>query len=467
MNSATVRTNTRRTLRLRPRSYGLPLSVLAALLGALALGVLVSMGYGLLLIALVALIGLVVWVRPRPYALSAILVGVAILPTPAMGGARIHGIPPTTALGLITVCATLILWWHRQARGAALHMSVYALISLLVLVTASIIQLGLSPYAHVNAIYQVSLFWFAGLALGTILASDLRMTSGIGLLALPLAGLALVESIVGRPNLWSELIGANGYDRVGVLGGSVRAASTFGHPLVAGTALAVMAFIAIAQPGGYRRNLVFSLIVVGAVVTISRSALVGLAVGLLIYFASKHSQRTQIVGAVIVTAVFGWLLYTYIPQIHTSFDSRVVTANVQGQGIRLNSLHSLKDDFLTGRRELLVGRGLGGSTAYLSLTGGNLGFGVYDNQYVTSFYDSGMLVVLAAILLMIVGLARARPHARLLAPLAVSAATMFFFEALYWPVTGLLFWMTLGFATARGSATTEPPPLTLDKPVNQ
>jgi len=85
---------------------------------------------------------------------------------------------------------------------------------------------------------------------------------------------------------------------------------------------------------------------------------------------------------------------------------------------------------------------------YLTRTGENLGFGTYDNQYVTSIFDSGLVVILLVVGLIVAGVIRERPNASMLAPLVVSAATMFFFEGLYWPITGLLFWMTVGLASA-------------------
>jgi hypothetical protein len=312
------------------------------------------------------------------------------------------------------------------------------------------VQLAFSPYAHAQPIYHLALFWIAGLLLGSTVAGDLRMADRLGLLALPLAVLAIIEFATNSPNLWSDVVGANGFDTVATAGGSLRASSTFGHPLVAGTALIVMGFIVLIRPGR-KRTVLFSLIVAGAVVTVSRSALVGLAAGLLVYFVSGHRQRSQVIAAAATTAVIGGLMITLIPALDTSVNSRILGATTQTQRIRLNSLQSVTDSVSQGSPELILGRGLEGSLTYLAQTGGNIGFGVYDNQYVTSLYDDGLAILLIVAGLIIAGIIRARPGARSLAPLAASAATMFFFEGLYWPITGLLFWMTVGLATSPGA----------------
>lgn len=417
---------------------------------SLSLGLLAAHGYALFLMAACLICGIVVWAAPRRVAVPVIMLGVVLIPTGTFGPGRIHGIPPTTALAFVTVCAALALWWHRRERGASAPLSGYALASLLILIVASLLQLGISKYAVTRPLYQLPFLWISGLLLGSLLAADLRIADRIGLLALPLAMLAIIESVIGKPTLWSDLIGANEFDNVSTIGGADRAASTFGHPAVAGTALVILAFVVLSRRGP-RRAILFSIIVAGAVATVSRGALVGLAAGLLTHFIGKHHQRSQMIGAIAVTAIVGWLLISLVPAFHASFERRVLGASLQSEGIRLNSLSDLRASFVRNDQELWLGRGLGGSEIYLGQTGGNLGWGTYDNQYVTSLYDSGLLVVLAVIGLIVLGVIRARPRARLLAPLVASAVTMYFFEALYWPVTGLLFWMTVGLATTPAS----------------
>jgi len=407
-------------------------------------GLLASRGYAPVLMVAFLLCGIAAWAARGPAAVPVIMLGVLLIPAFAFKSTRVHGIPVITTLAVITICASLALWWHRRPSAP---LSGYSLASLLILIVASIAQLGISKYAPVASLYRLSPFWISGLLLGSMLAADLRISDRIGIVALPLALLAIIESVTGKPNLWSDLIGANAFDSASTSEGVDRAASTFGHPLVAGTALITIAFLVLVQPGR-RRAILFSVIVAGAAVTVSRSALVGLAAGLLTHYIGNHRQRSQLIGAIAVTAIIGWLMLSLVPAFHGSFESRVLGANTQNERVRLNSLQELRAGFSRNDQELWLGRGLEGSADYLHQTSRNLGFGTYDNQYVTSLYDSGIVVVIAAMGLIILGIIRARPGARVLAPLVASAATIFFFEGLYWPVTGLLFWMTVGLATA-------------------
>lgn len=414
---------------------------------AICLGLLASMGFGLILIVVILMCGAVIWVAPRFEALPAILIGVSILPSSGMSSTTVHGIPVVTSLGAVTLCGTVALWWHRKALGSDLHLNNYAVAALFLLIVAGIVQLSLSRWAEVHTVYQLFMFWFSGLLLGSILASDERMVDRLALLVLPLAIFAIAETVLRQPNIWSNLVGATHFDYVPHAGGDIRASSTFGQPVVAGTALMIMAFVVFSRPGR-SRAVMFSLIVAGALTTVSRSALLGLAAGLLVYFVGSHRQRLQVIGAVIVTVAVGWIMIASVPALTTSFETRVLTQNVQGQERRLNGLHTFSEGFSQNNPELDVGRGLGGSRHYLEQTGGNLGLGTYDNQYVTSSYDSGIFVVLVVIGLIIAGVIRARPSARKLAPLIVAATTIFFFDGFYWNSTGLFFWLTVGLATA-------------------
>lgn len=421
---------------------------------ALCLGLLASRGYALFLIAVSLVCGIAVWVGPRRAAVPVIMLGVLLIPTNAIPSDRIHGVPVYAPLAFATLGAVLALWWYLRAMGEGPSLSVYPLASLVILIASFIVQLSISRYATTVPLYQLLPFWISGLLLGSMLASDLRIADGIGLVVLPLAILAIVESVLVKPTLYSNLIGANGFDYVS---GEDRVASTFGHPLTAGTALIVLAFLVLAKPGP-RNRILFSLIAAGAIVTVSRSALVGLAGGALTYFIGSRRQRSQIVGAIAVTALIGWLLISLVPAFHASFDSRVLHASAQGQKIRLDSLQEVRAAFSQNKRELWLGRGLEGSNTYLAQTRtAQFGFGNYDNEYVSALFDSGLPVVLAAIGLIVVGVIRARPPARLLAPLVAIAAAMFFFSVLYWPVTALLFWMAVGLATAPTPCRAAPP----------
>ena len=376
------------------------------------------------------------------------MLGAMMLPTSGMSSTQTHGIPVVTALGAITLITTLLVWqWQKRNRGGDLRLSAYAIAALLLILGVAAAQLSISSYAQSQTVYQCLMFWGSGLLLGTILAFEPRMADRIALLAMPLATFAIFETATSSPNIWSDIVGAKHFDYIPHAGGDLRASSTFGHPLVAGTALIIMAFLMCARPGRIRWSL-FTLVIVGAITTVSRSALLGLLAGLLVYFIGSPRQRLQLIGAVTIVIIFGSFAITVLPALQSSFEARVLADNGDSQEKRLNSLHILDVGLSEGSSELLAGRGLGGSATYLGRTQENLGLKTYDNQYITLAYDSGIFVACVAIGLFILGVIRARPRARRLAPLVVSATTMIFFDGLYWNSTGLLFWMTVGLATA-------------------
>lgn len=423
--------------------------LLSLAVSALGVGVLAGTGNGLPLVALFVLCAVAIWAAPRPAVLPLIMFGVLILPTPAITTERFHGIPPATSLGVATLGAVLFLWLRQRRLSPEIGIPKYALASLLILLVASIAQLGLSDYAQIKDVYQNASFWLAGLLLGSVVASDDRMTLNLGVAALPLAFLAIAELFLKTGNLWGKAIGATGYENI--TAHTFRAVSTFGHPLVAGATLTTIAFLVINRPAR-DRSILFSVLVAGGVATVSRSTYVGLFAGLLVHFAGSNRNRSQLIGAIIVTAAAIWLMLAVIPSLNTSFDSRILGAGTQTESIRLNSYRIVANDFTQGNSELLTGRGIGGSVEYLARTGENLGFNTYDNQYITSIFDSGLMVILLVATLIVTGIVRSRPNARMLAPFVVSAATMLFFDGLYWPVTGLLFWMTVALASTPQTA---------------
>jgi hypothetical protein len=59
--------------------------------------------------------------------------------------------------------------------------------------------------------------------------------------------LAIIEFGLHTSNVWGQLVNAHAFDRAANDQSSLRAFSTFGHPLVAGAALAVLALVVLTQ----------------------------------------------------------------------------------------------------------------------------------------------------------------------------------------------------------------------------
>ena len=82
--------------------------------------------------------------------------------------------------------------------------------------------------------------------------------------------------------------------------------------------------------------------------------------------------------------------------------------------------------------------------------GGIDGYDIFDNQYVTSIYDVGLLPMILVGVLLACALASASREARVLGlpALVAIAGVMFFTDGGYWLSLGFLAWVTVGLATA-------------------
>lgn len=423
------------------------LALLATVVVSLCMGYLASRNLVLPMIGLVVVIGVVIWAVSKPAAILLVLAGVVLVPTPAMKTADVHGIHLQTGLGIITAAAAFWLWCRQKARGANVALNPAVTAALVIILVAGVCQLMFSQYAESRPLYQCSFFWLSGLLLGSVVAYDRRMLGYLAYLGLGLTLFTIFEFLLGQPNLWGQVIGGQNYELIATLGGINRATATFGHPLVAGIVLVTLAFLALSS--GRRGNTVmFGLIVAGALVTGSRSAFVGFGVGLIVLILSGQRWPSQKLAIIGTTIVIGWIMIASIPALDSALNSRVLHASSTEDRIRLNSLRTLKQSFDDSDPTLITGRGVQGSQGYLKQTGGNLGFPVYDNQYVTSIYDNGSLAFGAAVILIAIGVIKTRPGWQLVAPLVVISCTLFFFDGLYWPIIGVLFWFTVGLASA-------------------
>jgi hypothetical protein len=423
------------------------LALLATVVVSLCVGYLASRNLVLPMIGLVVVIGVVIWAVSKPAAILLVLAGVVLVPTPAMQTAAVHGIRLQTGLGIITASGAFWLWCRQRARGANVALNPAATAALVIILVAGVCQLMFSQYAELRPLYQCSFFWLSGLLLGSVVAYDRRMLGYLAYLGLGLTLFTIFEFLLGQPNLWGRVIGGQTFELIATLGGINRATATFGHPLVAGIVLVTLAFLALSS-GRRGGTVMFGLIVAGTLVTGSRSAFVGFGVGLIVLILSGQRRPSQKLAIIGTTIVIGWILIASIPALNSALNSRVVHASSTEDRVRLNSLRTLKQSFDDGDPTLITGRGVQGSQVYLKQTGGNLGFPVYDNQYATSIYDNGYLVFGAAVILIAIGVIKTRPGWQLAAPLVVISSTLLFFDGLYWPIIGVLFWFTVGLASA-------------------
>ena len=84
----------------------------------------------------------------------------------------------------------------------------------------------------------------------------------------------------------------------------------------------------------------------------------------------------------------------------SSFTERVGGANAEQQAVRINTINIVHGDWKDDPSRLLFGEGIGSGGRYLVARGGNAkGYTIFDNQYATSLYDMGLIVLLVFIVL--------------------------------------------------------------------
>ena len=100
---------------------------------------------------------------------------------------------------------------------------------------------------------------------------------------------------------------------------------------------------------------------------------------------------------------------------------------------------------------VLFGHGFGTTALAFQASGGIGGVDTYDNQFVDTAFDLGVIPLLAAIALLLDGALKAQAdrRARFLPVAAGAAAMLLFFDGLGWPSYAVLFWLVIGALTGR------------------
>jgi hypothetical protein len=293
---------------------------------------------------------------------------------------------------------------------------------------------------------------FAGVIFGTCLAASRTARMVIGFGCVPLALLAIAE-IAGLHNPWPSLVHATTFVTLDNIPGSSRAQSTFGHPLIAGGCLAGLSVIMLQARTKYCLPVAATL-AGGALATVSRSAILGLGAAIVCSFIVSN-QRVRRLAEAVVIAGFVVLIVSQIPTLSDSITNRLtnggsLTITYSDQPVRAYAVTKVTFGLAHDPGTLLLGGGVGASTHALSGMGGIDGYDIFDNQYVTSIYDVGLLPMILVGVLLACALASASREARVLGlpALVAIAGVMFFTDGGYWLSLGFLAWVTVGLATA-------------------
>jgi hypothetical protein len=406
------------------------LSVLLGSLAALALGYLVTTRAGPFIVGAALLAALPIVTARTRWSLTVALLPIFLVPLTAMNVSHIGRVPFGLLPGLWVSYCVCVLWMTGQLPRGARRLW----LAILLLAVFGVAGALVSPFGSVTKSLSMIALWGGSAALGQLAARNPRVLHSLILAAVPLAILAVWEA-TGGPNPFRPLYGSLKFGN-NELAGVTRASATFGHPLVAGAVFATLGVLSVSRgrPGWLPGAVLFA----GAVATISRSAAVGIAVGVAVIlviqrgFARRRSVVVVVVMLAIVAAAIG-----QSTEFRGSVTNRVFVRR-DVQVARVTGPQQVRHDLTNAPGSLLFGDGLQATQRRLSEEGGLGGVSTYDNQYVTLVYDVGLPMMILAFALMLLGTWRATQIAPAL--LALSAM-LIFFDGLYWPATACLFFL--------------------------
>jgi hypothetical protein len=360
----------------------------------------------------------------------------------------LHGTLNVKPVMAVYLLVTVICMYAARSRSTNINHLAFA-IPLLIL-TSGLLESIHSGNGTAGPTITLAVYWLSAFGLGSLMAGDLDQFTTLGLCALPLAALALWQSATGD-NPYQDMIGSLHFAGAVNYGGLQRATSTFGEPLVAGASLTVLAFMAAV---GRKRVAVLaaSLVLLGALITVSRSALLGALLGFGVAGMQRSDRRkVAILVALIVSAVA--VAAVAIPRFTTSIEGRVL-GHPYTQVARTSGPQRLTSELSTHPLSLALGSGLGSTSRELAKSGGVGGVDTYDNQFIDSIFDIGFVPVLLAVLMFCCAILGATPSRRrvFLPAVIASIGMLAFFDGLGWPSFAVLFWFLIGAITARDIA---------------
>jgi hypothetical protein len=375
-----------------------------------------------------------VFALTRPWVAAMGLMPVFLLPYSAMQSQTLNG------LHVVPLLALFELMYGTAALAVARRNGVGtgpALLAVGALAVAGGSAEWLARGVPKDTIYTVSI-WLGSLLLGY--ASSRFGQAAIIRLALcaaPLAALSLYEAF-GRHNVWSHAVGPLIYED----STPFRATSTFGHPLVAGTALVIVALMVLSTRHMFA-PILGAILILGAGATLSRSPVLGATLGLAVLLLRRRRTRSHVLASVALVAIGIALALNVAPGIASSARARLFHSETS-KTVRLHALHGFGDIARENPASLLLPQDRNRTS--IDAIQGTL----VDNQYVTLVYDYGFIAVVAAGLALAVAFRRhLRDMGAMLAAIVGALAMFVFFDGLYWPSTASLFWFAVGFATAR------------------
>lgn len=286
--------------------------------------------------------------------------------------------------------------------------------------------------------------WLAGIIIGACCREDYNRLQVIGLGMIPSAIIQIYGQLT-HSTPWLDALRLNQYDEV-IYSAVFRSPGTFSHPLVAGCTYMLVAVGLMACRVRSARYAA-PLLVAAGFLTISRSAAIGLMVGViaLLVFQSSRSHRwlTMLVGGICCLQVGIWASPTFKYAIENRFLS-----GFGSQEVRLAGPAYIMEMFENNPLGLILGGGYNTSRAIASTLYGPIRrYQTFDNQYVTWLLDYGFVVLCIAAILIVWTIVRSRSFA--VAPPVVAAAAMIYFANIaQFEAFGIFMGFFLGMASS-------------------
>jgi O-antigen ligase len=402
--------------------------------------------------------------------LTVLIVVRLVLPSQLVIGPLGGAGAPATLIGLLL----LAYWvWHRLHRvvpekpalvnGAAIAFGAVALASYGV---AAVRPIAADEF-NLSALSLLSLAgWMGGLLLASdgVTSSDrLRaLVSRLGVMGGAFAGFGLVQFVTGTA--WVDRLSIPGLVAntpvysLSQRGGFSRPFATAIHPIEFGSVIAmllpltiVLGLLGPVRGGGRWRNWIpAALTVLAASLSTSRSTLVGLAIGLALLWPALTALQ-RLVGAV-ATVILGVFVFVTVPgMVGTISGLFGGVATVDSSVASRIDSYGIAASYFS--RAPIIGRGFG---TFLPR------YRIFDNQYLLGLVETGVVGVIAMVLLWlvpVVGIARvmrrtepASPQrllgAGLLSSCVVGGVGLAFFDGFGFPMMPAVWFVILGLGGA-------------------
>ncbi|SCG72124.1 O-antigen ligase like membrane protein [Micromonospora echinaurantiaca] len=279
-----------------------------------------------------------------------------------------------------------------------------------------------------------------------------RVATAVAWLGVPIALLAVYQRASGTWPVLDALATSNAFTSSG---GAGRSVGTIGHPIVYGTYCMMSMCVTLALRGRLWQ-VPFAAGAVGLLLSGSRSAWIGMAGALLVWYLSQERKVTRRgVGLVAAFVAAGGVLVLAGPgPVRGAVDIlRSRLSNVTGSS-SATARYSRYDVAWSGLWDrvdtVLFGLGPEAHVRYFQQVGiGDFLAQTFDNSYLTLWYDFGLIALLPFVAILVALFVKSRSlAARML--VAAMAAQIFFFDFYLWPCAAAVLILAAGLAISPG-----------------